>query len=335
MNKKNFIWFLFLSLAVLWTGCTEENFSDCPTGFWVTFIPENSKHDFAEEVQNLDLYFYDPAPNGALIEKIAYTRQQLRPADGAAYVSQDSIPAGEYRVVAIVNDDIHTRTNSSGTYYGIHSELADTEIDYKPVAFFSGETDLLVEEYLTLDDAQEFPVYLYKHNNQIRVNIIYDADYELPAGGRIETYIHGSNGRYHHSTRSCRSGETNDQGLRARFLPFERFERLDPEKGEVSEIYLSTMHIWHGSDLNLHFDEVGGTRAEDPTRSFDLNLTDLLKKVSGVVDEKGETISNPYNTDDKLRFHDDYEIWIKFGKTSISTQIGIDNWATVSSEVEL
>ena len=94
------------------------------------------------------------------------------------------------------------------------------------------------------------------------------------------------------------------------------------------------MHMWHDSDMNLHLDEVGGTRANSP-RSIDLNLTDLLKNVSGIVDENGETIRNPYDTDDELRFHDEYEIWIKFGKSSISTRIGIDDWAKVGGNIEL
>lgn len=333
MNKKNLL-FLFLSLAMWWTGCTEEDFSHCPTGFWVTFVPENAKHNIAREVQNLDLYFYNRQDND-LIKKLSYTRSELRSSDGAAYVPQDSIPAGAYRVMAIANDGSNTDTRGSEDYYGIYTSLTETDIDYQPVTFFSGETELDVERFLAVDAAQEFPVYLYKHNNLIRLNIYYDKDYDLPPGGRVETYIHGSNGRYHHSVRS-RPAENNPD-LDALYAVYHPFERFDNAEGYGSVIYMSTMHMWHGSDIKIHFDPTDLTRADgEPWDEFDLNLTDLLYEVGAIVDENGDTVRNPYNSDDKLRFNDEYEISVKFGKTTVSTKIGLDDWATVGdNEVEI
>ena len=335
MNKKTIL-FLFLSLTMV--GCTKEDFSDCPTGFLVTFEPDNPKHNLTREVQNLDLYFYAQS-NDSLLKKLSYTRSELRSYDCAAHVPQDSVPAGEYRLLAVFNGGIDTRTDNYETFDKVHTRLNDTEIGgIKPapvdplVTLFSGETYLEIEAYPPVGEEIVFPVSLYKHNNLIRVNIVYDDEYELPAGSRVDIHIDGSNGRYHHSTRSCRSNESNDEGVYTIFRPWERYERLDPVEGNVSEIYISTVHMWHDSDLKVHFDEVAGTRSgEDPTKSYDFSLTDLLKDVDQAK-IGGETVKNPYDTDDKLRFHDEYEIWIRVGKTSIATKVGLDDWAKVGDD---
>ncbi|MDR2911800.1 MAG: FimB/Mfa2 family fimbrial subunit [Alistipes sp.] len=333
MDKKALILLLLLLSSAAWSGCTKEDYSNCPAGLYVTFAPENPKHNYARDVQNLELYFYK---DDALAGSIHYTRDELRAGDRAAYIPNEAIAGGRYRMVAVVNsgEDSRTATRSTDSYERIHTAMVDEVVDYQPCNFFSGEAEITVPEVPDNITVTEVPVSLYKHNNRIRINIYHDEDYTPE--GRIDARVEDISGKYFHAR--TRAGFRPDDFQRTVFKPW---ERLDGRDGSV--LYLSTMHMWHSTspdgETRLCIDESGATRAGGSIRSFSLNMTELLRKVSKVVlrDENGgETVLlNPYDTDEKLRFHDEYEISIKLGKTTVAVRVGLDDWQTVGGGIDL
>jgi len=316
MNKKNILPTLLLPLLLL-AGCTKEDYRNCPAGLYVTFAPENPKHDYAALVQRMDLYFY--GQDGNLAAKHHYDRQDLRAYDRAAYVPQ--LLSGTYRVVAVMNCGIDTETFDTEKYSTLRSRLKSETVSHRPVAFFSGEKTITVG--LPGTEIPTETIDIYKHTNDVRLKIVYDG-YVAPAGKTLEAFIRGKNGMFRYDI-----GRSPGEKL-ATYYPWET--KSDTPGSLPVEFDMTTMFIWHTTsetacDLNVYLQETSASRATG--RSVVLNLTEELKKVR---DAEGYFL---YDTDAKLRYHDEYEITVTLGKDFVVLEITIDNWNTIGGGIEV
>jgi hypothetical protein len=313
MKMRNIILTLLLLLPIL-TGCTKEDYRNCPAGLYIAFETINPKQSYPDEVQNLSLYFFDPQ-TGDLAEEFHYLREELRETDRAALVPQ--IPAATYRVVAVINDGIDTQTTGAENYATLKTMLNEQTVDYKPVNFFTGEKEITVNVNTTKSiPVETMPV--IKHNKNIHLNIVYDG-YVAQPDVTFTSWIEGSDACYEYATQQNTS--------LARFTPWE--VQLNDD-GMPSRFSLSTMRFVRESDLTLHLQETANTRTVSAHYIF--NLTDEL---AGIIDESNPDNEYLYDTDEEIEFEDEFEITIKIGKDNIAIAVGVDRWDTIGGGVEL
>lgn len=310
MNKKNILLLLFLPILML-AGCTKEDYRNCPAGLYVTFEPQNPKHNYAELVQGLDLYFY--GQDGNLAANFHYDRDELRPYDRAAFVPQ--IPAGKYRLVAVVNDGADTETSGIEKYETLKFGLKKETVDSKITEFFTAQKQITVG--LPGTEIPTEKMELYKHNNHVRLKIVYDG-YDAPADMTLQAYMQGHNRTFGYLFEGY-----SLEGL-AIYLPWTT--RYNTE-GLPEEFDMATMHIRLGGDLTVHLEETSETGATG--RSIVLNLADELKKVKNSA---GQYL---YDTDEKLWYYDEYEITVTIGKDFVVIGLTIDNWTIIGGGVEV
>lgn len=311
---------LFLLLPpLICTGCIGENNDDCPLGLYVTFETRNPKHSYVEAVRNVDLYFYDA--DGNLAASYDYTKDELRPSDGAAYVADP--PRGEYLLLAVVNDGADVGSVDVEKYSTIRSEFKNREIRTQLKDFFSAERQVTVSggrrassELMVLD----------KYNNDVRLHVEYDEEYTLPTGATLESYITCNNGVYEFRTRKC---------LNPCPVRYEAWRiATNVETRLPSQFTISTMHIWQQSsdkgecDVTVFLHESG--LPMDGGRTVSVNLTQELLKIKDPI--TGESL---YDTDEKLLFEDEYDVTVTIGKEFNILALTINNWSIISGDVEI
>lgn len=326
MKKRNLLLCLLLLLP-MWIGCTEEDYRNCPAGLWIAFEPINPKHDYPGQVQGVSLYFYDPE-TGALAEEFRYTREQLRPSDRAAFVTQ--IPTGTYRVVAVVNSGIYTQTKDAENYSTLHSLLDAEEMNYKPADFYSAEKTITVRVNTSTVVPTEV-MDLTKHNNNVHLNLVYDG-YEAPEDTTLDAWIEGNNAHYAYATRTASSSHF------ARYTPWDT--QTDIETGMPTRFSFTTMRLWRGSDVTLVLQETSTSPVRATGERYEYNLTDDI--LSKILDEEDPTNDYRYDTDEELEFHDEYEIYIKLLGESVGDPtnqvqiaVGLNRWDSLGGGVEL
>ena len=314
MKRRDTILAILLLLPIM-TGCVKEDYGNCPEGLYIAFEPINPKHIYPDKVQRVSLYFYNPE-SGDLAADFHYEKDELRVSDRAAFVPQ--IPAGTYRVVAVINDGIYTRTAGTGNYTTLHTMLDDEEMAYKPADLFTAEKDITV----TVNTTMVVPVEtmaIVKHNNDIYLNIIYD-DYNAQEGMTFTSWIEGSDYCYEYA-----AGRNT---LHALFRPWDT--RVN-DSGMPSRFSYSVMRLSRASDLVLHLQEIPVSRAEAP-RHYSFNLVDALALI---IDETNPDNQYLYDTDRELEYNDEFEITIKTGKEKVQIAVGVDQWDTIGGGVEL
>ncbi len=304
-----------LFLLPIMSGCVKEDYSNCPEGLYIAFEPINPKHIYPDKVQRVSLYFYNPE-SGDLAADFHYEKDELRVSDRAAFVPQ--IPAGTYRVVAVINDGIYTRTAGTGNYTTLHTMLDDEEMAYKPADLFTAEKDITV----TVNTTMVVPVEtmaIVKHNNDIYLNIIYD-DYNAQEGMTFTSWIEGSDYCYEYAARR--------NTLHALSWPWDIQTNVS---GMPIRFSYSVMRLSLASDLVLHLQETPVSRAEAP-RHYSFNLVDALARI---IDETNPDNQYLYDTDQELEYNDEFELTIKIGKEKVQIAVGIDRWDTIGGRVEL
>jgi hypothetical protein len=317
MKKRNILITLLLLLPLLWTGCTSEDYRNCPIDetraeLYIAFQPINPVNVYPDVVQNVSLYFYDPATE-LLAYESHYTTDELRNDDKAAKVSEDVLP-GTYKVVGVINCGIYTETVDTDSYTTLRSRLMNHELNAKPVDFFAGEKEITIDPGVSTEETMA----ITKHNKDIHLNIVYDG-YEGEEGVTFTSWIEGSN--------CCYEYAENCNTTHAMYNPWE--EAMNTE-GLPTRFSYSTMRITTDSDLTLHLEEIAATRG--PVRKYSFVLADLLGKL---IDENNTDNEYLYDTDEELAFADEFEFTIKIGKDNVLIEVGVDLWDGIGSNINL
>jgi hypothetical protein len=314
--KKRDIILTLLVLLPAFIGCTKEDYRNCPDirpDIYVVFEPTNPKHILRNEVQNASLYLYDPAM-GDLARELHYLKSELRQSDMAAPIPPE-VPAGTYRLVAILNDGIYTTTTGTENYSTLKSSLNNADMDYKPVDFYASEKMITVADNITT--VETMPV--IKHNNNIHLNIIYDG-YVATPGVTFTSWIESPDLYFEY--------ETGVNSLPTHFMPWEIQTGVN---GMPVRFSFTSMRLTTDNYRVLHLQETAATRALLPPRHYKLVLADELAKIED-PDNPGEFL---YDTDAELEFYDEFELTIKLGKDNIQIAVGVDRWDTIGGGVEL
>ena len=310
MNKKHILSFLLL-LLLLPAGCTKEDNRNCPAGLYVCFEPNNPKHNYQELVTQVDLYFY--GADGELKADFHYSRNDLRTHDRAAFVPR--MPAGEYKLVAVVNSGKDYETYGIENYETLYTKVKQDIVSDKLTDFFTSEKQITVGRPASL--VQTETLKLAKHNNNIRLKILYD-NYTAPPNTVLDAFVEESCGHIYYSTYS--GPPTRD----VRYLPWNELSGSD---GLPLQFDISTFRLWIGSDAALCLREADAVSGIDAGRFYTLNITDALVTVKNAA---GEFL---YDTDEKLEYNDEYEITITIGKDFVILSVTIDNWDIISGGV--
>jgi hypothetical protein len=304
MKKRNFILALLLVFPLL-TGCIKDDFKDC---LYITFDAINPKHVYTEQVERVDLYFYDPESD-ALVREYHFERDQLRKRDRAAIIPD--APAGTFRVLAIVNDGIYTVSENIENYVRAYTEVTSDELSYDAESLFSAAKEITVladPDYVQVENMQ-----LTKHNNNVIIHIEYDeeAPYIPTDGTNLTAWIDGSNRRQYYLNEGQMKDKyelytTNGSSK----LTSNYWERIDNTAAHrlpdhPARFSFTTMRLWHGSDVSLHVQETpqSGSRAPvDDLRTVDIDLELRL-----LLDESQQI----YGSDLDLEYHDEFHITVR------------------------
>ena len=309
MKKANiFFWLLLLSLSVI--SCISEDYDNCPKGYYIRFYPQNQKHDLKQMINTVDLYLY--GEDGSLHKEIHRTKEELRPADGAVFIPL--LPAGEYKVLALINHDPSCYEISSyQKFEEVHTSLPEELIKTPPADLFVGIKPLEFKQNEKY--AMTVPMKIAKQTNHINLKIVFQ-DYEQPADAILNSHIYGSNGKFEYSTYSC-------SNIYRKYIGHKK----DSSQDTNAAFQLTTMRLWAGADINLVVEEEYPSLGE--TRSVKINLVEELMKVK---DEKGELL---YDTDEKLEFNDEYDITMTLDGNFVLLELTIDNWTANGGGVEV
>ncbi|MCD8165353.1 MAG: FimB/Mfa2 family fimbrial subunit [Bacteroides sp.] len=291
-------------------SCIREDNSDCITGLYIYFNPENPKHDYPELVQTVNLYFYDEV--GDLAAGFMYNKQELYSNDKAAFI--ENLPQGNYTLVSIINNVETYSTVDEQQMKSLESHLRDRLVDYPLVDFFSGIKELTVKQGAS---QQKVTTDIFKHNNDIRVEVISDG-YEPPPGATFNIYIEGNNGAYHYQSATCPEGNV------IKYFPHHT-------EGNQNDIFMvsqfTVMRLWRNADLALYLEE--RVPFQGVSRTLKLNIAEELAKV---VDHQNEFL---YDTDEKLSFTDEYTILITLGPNFILLELVINDWTLTGGGIEI
>lgn len=304
--------FLFTSLLILLGSCINEDLNECATGQYICFEFRNPKHKLPEVVKTVDLYFYNP--EGKLVGNYHYEQNQLREDDYAAYVPD--MPSGEYNVIAIANNIECYQTFGTEEYSQITTSLQDEIVTKRPIDLFSAEKKITIKRISSLVPTEI--MYLSKHNNNIRVNVRFDK-YTPSTGNTIDTYIAGSNGMFNYSTYSC------DKSGYRKYIAYNTAGTILQQI--PSQYDFTTMRLWTESDMTLYIEENPETR-----NSGKIIELDIEKELAKVSNENGELL---YDTDEKLEYHDDYEITVTIGPTFLVVGLQINGWTIIGGDIEV
>ncbi len=307
-NIKKFLLLLLIAGA---QSCIREGISDCDQRLYIYFTPENVKHNYPQLVQTVDLYFYDEQGNLAATRN--YNKNELYTEHKAAIV--DDLPIGRYTLMSIINNVETYQTTGEQQLHTLQSNLREKEIKETLVDFFSGTIELIVTPSIT---SQRIEKTIIKHNNNIHLEIQFDDDYELPQQTTLNTYIAGNNGAYHYQSGTCLSDSYTT------YLPHHIENNPD---GIPIKADFTTMRIWRNSDLTLYFQEQHPTQGI--VRTLRLNIADELARV---VNDQNQPL---YDTDQKLSYHDEYNIRITLGPQLILLQLVINDWTVIGGDINV
>ena len=334
MKKRNIILSLLLVLPLL-TGCLRDDYGDC---LYVTFDSLNPKHAYADEVEHVSLYFYDE--NGDLVRDYHYDKSQLRQSDMAAIVP--GLPAGNYKMVAIVNDGIHTTTEGYEHYSTLHTRLDGGTLESELTSIFIAEKDFSANADPQI---QTEKMTLRKLSNNVHVHLLYDqevgpgeefAPYVPTEGTNLTAWVEGTNGYYHH--------ELVGGSTKLVANPWYRADNGDPHylPDHPSQFSITTMDMRHDGKLTLYLSErLTGGRSEDvELRQISLDIADYLRRTQ-------EELGTVYATDEEfqqyLDFEDEFHIYIRLGNVvEIVTgpeghylRIEVRGWDLVSGKINV
>ncbi len=311
-NKSNTL-LLFTLLLLLWGSCINEDLSECETGHYICFDLRNPKYKFPEVVNTVDLYFYNQQ-NGNLAADYHYKKDQLREHDYAAYVPD--MPSGQYNVVAIINNIECYKTFGIEEYNKLSTSLEGEIIEKKPIDIFSAQKEITIKRISSIVSTDTMN--LTKHTNNIHVNIRFEK-YTPSSGNTVDTYIAGGNGVFNYSTYSC------DKSSYRKYIAHQTAGSVLDEI--PAEYDFTTMRLWRKSDMTLYIEEKGLTRNSQAIIEMDIE-----EELAKVKNENGEPL---YDTDEKLEFHDDYEITITIGPSFVVVGLEINDWVIKDSNVEV
>ena len=316
MKRKNILLALLLT-GTLATGCMKENYSFCPEGVYVTFEAANPKHDYADLVQNLSLYLYDPE-SGALIGSWDYTRDQLRAGDRAALMPYSA--PGTYRLLAVVNDGLYTTTYGPDLFSTIHSTVDGEVLAYDAEAFFSSERTITIgvtPATRAATEVEEHQMVLAKHNNNLYLHLEYD-DYVPTESTNLTAWIDSPNRAFHYRPYNAGTGQMLRSDFWARTDNYDRdTEHRYPY--HPAEMSFSTMRMWHGGNMVLYIQEEPETGAvAEEFRRLTIDVTGALKEYV----EPGTTEQRIYDTDAELEFHDEYHITVRLSELENPVIVG-------------
>ena len=312
MNKKKILLFLLLPL-LLPAGCTKEDNRNCPTGLYVSFEPNNPKHNYPELVAYVDLYFYNP--DGNLMADFHYLRDDLRANDRAAFVPY--IPSGDYRLVAVINGRQDYETYGVEKYENLCTKLKEESITGKLMDFFTSEKQISIGRSGPVIPTEK--MMLAKHNNNIRLKILYDK-YTAPYNMVLKAFVEENGGLFHYSTYSCSTT------LYKHYFPWNTLLGND---GLPLQFDISVFRLWIGSNVSLCLREVDNITGTVTGRSYTLNI---IEKLIAVRNLSGDYL---YDTDEKLEYNDEYEITITLGKDFVVLSLIIDDWQIIGGGVEV
>ncbi|MCL2098153.1 MAG: FimB/Mfa2 family fimbrial subunit [Bacteroidales bacterium] len=313
MNRRKILLLLLLPL-LLPVGCIKEDYRNCPTGLYVTFEPKNPKHDYSELVVEVNLYFYDS--DGNLKADFHYFRDELRPHDRAAFVP--SIPIGDYSLVAVVNGHQDYETYGIENYATLCTKVRQDTVSNKLTDFFTSEKQISIGSRQG-GGIQTEKMMLAKHNNEIRLKILYDG-YIAPVNTVLEAYAEESSGLFFYSTYSS---------LATRHVRYQPWDILLGNQGLPLQFDISVFRLWIGSDANICLRETEVLTGIGTERFYTLNITDALITVKNSANEY------LYNTNEKLEYTDEYEITMTLGKDFVILSLSINNWYIIGGGVEV
>jgi hypothetical protein len=311
MNKRKLL--SLLLLALMMTGCTKENYRNCPAGLYVSFQPDNPKHDYPELVTKVDLYFY--CLEGNLKASFSYLRDELRPYDRAAFVPQ--ITAGEYRLVAVVRNGMDYETYEVDSYATLYTKLEQETVSEKLTDLFTSEK--LVTVGRSGGNIQTENMMLAKHNNNIRLKIVYEG-YMTPAGMSLEAFAEENSGIFLYSSYSSPA---------IRYVRYMPWNESAANNGLTQLFDISVFRLWIGSGATICIRETDTLTGTITGRSYTLNITEILTRVENLA---GEYL---YDTNEKLEYNDEYEITITLGPDFVVLAITVDNWNIIGGGVGL
>jgi hypothetical protein len=311
--KKREMMTLLLALALPFLpGCTREDYSECPTGLYITFDANNPKHVYEDLVQKVSIRFYDPVSD-ALVAEYDFDKADLRPGDMAAFIEVP--PVGTFRVLAIVNDGIYTATSGAESYSTIATRTNESMMTVKPEALFSGEIEVTVPEYQA--EIPEANVSLMKHNNNVHVHLLYDfteeEGYKPTDGTDLTVWIDADNRQFNYAAYSNLSGEyvTSRPWKRLSNTDIDNGLATDSLPGHPARFSMSTMRLWHGGDMTLHIQETAATTraVNDPgLLTASINIDEYLKAMSYEEIEPNIPQASPYDLDEELEYYDEYHL---------------------------
>ncbi len=306
MKRRETILSLLLALSLL-TGCLRDDYGDC---LYITFDTLNPKHVYTEEVEHVSLYFYDG--NGDLVRDYHYGRNQLRRSDMGAIVPD--LPAGSYKVVAIVNDGIHTTTEGHTNYSTLTTRLNGGTLGSELPPIFIAEKEFATD---TAPQIQTERMTLRKLNNNIVVHLLYDNDREPGPGEEFAPYaptdgtnltarVEGTNGRYHH--------ELVGGSTKLTAYPWHRIDNGDPHylPEHPARFTLSTMDFRHDGKLTLYLSETLTARS-----STDIEVRHISLDIANYLRQAQQALGVVYATDGEfqqyLDFEDEFHIHVRLG----------------------
>jgi hypothetical protein len=217
--------------------------------------------------------------------------------------------------VAVVNGEKDYETYGVDRYEDLSTQLKQGTVNEKLTDLFTSEKLFTVGR--SGGNIQTETMSLVKHNNDIRLKILYDG-YVAPAGMTLEAFAEESGGIFHYSTYSSPATRY------VRYLPW---AELSGSNGLPRQFDISVFRLWIGSDAILTLRETDILTGTVTGRSYALNITEVLTQV------KNEAGAFLYDTDEKLEYNDEYEITITLGTDFVVLSVSVDNWHIVGGGV--
>jgi len=301
---------VLLFLLAACCGCIREDLSGCFNNLIISFEPINPKHNYPELVRTVALYFYDQ--DEELFFHRHYEREQLDGSDRAAVIAD--MPPGEYTVVAMINHSSQHKTVDYESLSTLRSYLNEWWIEERLDDYFSGMQAITVPHD---NRSQQETMSIFKHNNDIRVQVIFEG-YTVPEDFNLGCLLYGKDGMYHYKSHSA----TED--VEVVTLPY--FVQYDTS-GQPVTFYCSTMRLWRDLELSLLLAEY-----DQEYNTGETFLLDIPKELGKITDSSGDY---PYDTDEELEYHDQYNITITLGGGFIVLSIKINDWYLIGGNKDV
>lgn len=325
MKKINDAFFWLLLFPLLFGSCVGEDYSNCITKTYIRFESKNPKHPLREITKSLELYLY--GADNRLAHQFNFLPEDFSPSEVAVEIPE--IPGGTYKIIGVINHEscysIYNIENLDEVYTVLNNDTVDTP----PADLFVGSGLLTIKQNKQENTIITTAVAMGKQTNHFKVNITFDG-YTSPAGTSINSCICGYNGKFLYNDYICPDNE-----YKRVYLPHQSTGNTNGT--EPISYNFTTMRLWIGADLTLlveeHLPSLNGTTRNTQTRKVELNIVDLLKEIEEVTELPGEKF--PYNSDEKLEFHDVYNIDVTLGANFVVLGIKINDWTVIGGGVEV